>query len=99
MNLFSKLNQIKDLRQQAKSLQNQLAQESITLTKQGVTLTMAGDQKITGLEIANELLSLTEKNRLEAIIKELQNEAIGKIQKLMVEKMRASGNFNIPGLN
>ncbi|KKT02517.1 MAG: hypothetical protein UV78_C0048G0005 [Parcubacteria group bacterium GW2011_GWA2_43_17] len=99
MTLFSKLNQIKDLKEQAKSLQNQLSQESVTVDKHGVSLTMDGNQKMTGLDIGAELLSPERKNRLEETIKELHDEAIKKIQRIMAEKMRTSGNFKIPGLN
>ena len=99
MSLFSKLNQIKDLRQQGKTLQNQLSQESVTLEKQGVILTMDGNQKITQLEINPELLVAEKKSKLEELLKDLHNEAIGKIQRLMVEKMRANKDFKIPGLN
>ena len=99
MSLFSKLNQIKNLKTQAKTLQNQLAQESVTVGQHGVSLTMDGNQSITKLDINAELLTPDRKNRLEETIKNLQNEAIKKVQRIMAEKMRASGNFNIPGLN
>jgi|SRR3989344_1492862 len=99
MSLFSKLNQIKDLRNKAKNLQSQLAEESVTLEKQGVVLIMDGNQKIVKLDINPELLSPDKKERLEQIIAELHNEAIAKIQRLMAEKMRAMGDFNLPGLN
>ena len=87
------------MRQQGKSLQNQLAEESVTIQKHGVTLTMDGNQKITKLDINQELLTVERKSRLEEAVKDAQNEAIGKVQKMMVEKMRSNPNFNIPGLN
>jgi len=99
MSLFNKLSQIRDLKAQAKSLQSQLAEESVRVEKQGVELVMDGNQKIAKLEINPELLSPERKERLEEIIRELQNEAIGKVQRLMAEKMRSLGNFNLPGLN
>ena len=99
MSLFNKLNQIKDLKSQAKNLQNQLAQESVTVEKHEVKLTMNGNQKITNLDINSNLLSPDKKNRLEETIKDLHDEAIKKIQRIMAEKMRASGDFNIPGLS
>ena len=99
MSLFNKLNQIKDLKAQAKNLQNQLAQETVTLEKHGLTLVMDGNQKITKLDINPELLSAERKERLEELITDLQNEAIGKVQRLMAEKMRASGDFNLPGIS
>ena len=99
MSLFSKLNQIKELKQQAKNLQSQLAEEKVSLEKDGLKLTMDGNQKIQNLEIAEALLTPEKKDRLEGLLKDLQNEAIVKVQRLMAEKMRASGNFNIPGLS
>ena len=99
MSLFSKLNQIKDLKQQAKTLQNQLSQESVSVEKHGVTLIMDGNQKITNLDINSELLSTEQKERLEETIKDLQNEAIGKVQRLMAEKMKAMGGLNMPGIS
>jgi len=99
MSLFNKLNQIKDLKSQAKNLQNQLAQESVTVEKHEVKLTMNGNQKITNLDINSNLLSPDKKNRLEETLKDLHDEAIKKIQRIMAEKMRASGDFNIPGLS
>ncbi len=98
MSVFSKLNQIKEMRSQAKSLQNQLAEESVTIQKHGVTLTMDGNQKIVKLDLASDLLAPERKNRLEEAVKDAHNEAIAKVQKIMVEKMRSNPNFNIPGL-
>ena len=98
MSLFSKLNQIKDLREQAKNLQSQLAQESITVEKHGVTLVMDGNQKITKLDINQEYLTPERKERLEDLLIDIHDEAIKKVQKLMAEKMKASGGFNIPGM-
>ena len=102
MNLFNKLNQIKDLKSQAKNLQNQLSAEIVTVEKHGITLEMDGNQKIVRLDISPELLSPDKKSNLESLIKDLQNDAIGKIQKIMAEKMKAMGglgNLNIPGLS
>ena len=43
MSLFNKLNQIKELKQQAKNLQSQLAEEKVSLEKDGLKLTMDGN--------------------------------------------------------
>jgi len=99
MSLFSKLNQIKDLKEKAKTLQNALAGETISLDKNNTTLVMDGNQKIVKLNINPELLTTDKKTRLEETIMDLHNDAIGKVQKLMAEKMRSMGDFNIPGLN
>jgi len=99
MTLFNKLNQIKDLRSQAKNLQNQLSQESITIEKHHCCLTMDGNQQITKLDINSEYLSPEKKESLEELICDLHQEAIKKVQRLMAEKMRASGDFNLPGVS
>lgn len=99
MSLLSKLNQIKDLKNQAKTLQGQLAQETVTIERNGLIMTMDGNQKITKLDINPELLTPEKKEKLENIIIDAHEEAIKKVQRLMAEKLRASGNFNIPGLN
>ena len=93
MSLFGKLNQIKELKQQAKTLQNQLAEESVEVDKGGVTMKMDGNQKIIKLDINPELLTPTKKEKLEEIIKDLHDETIKKVQRIMAEKMRASGNM------
>ncbi|MBU1131499.1 YbaB/EbfC family nucleoid-associated protein [Patescibacteria group bacterium] len=99
MSLFSKLNQIKDLKEQAKNLQSQLAQESVTAEKCGVTLVMDGNQKITKLDISEEYLAPEKKEQLENLLIDLHDEAIKKVQRLMAEKMKASGGFNLPGMS
>ena len=99
MSLFSKLNQIKDLKEQAKNLQNQLSQESVTVEKHGVLLIMDGNQKIVKLDINQEYLLPEKKEQLESLLIDLHDDAIKRVQRLMAEKLRASGNFNLPGLN
>lgn len=91
--MFNKLKQFKDLRSQAKQMQNALAVESTTLEKNGVRLTMNGNLEITELVINENL----HKESLERIIKDLTNEAVKKTQRIMAEKMRAMGG--LPGLN
>jgi DNA-binding protein YbaB len=91
--MFNKLKQFKDLRSQAKTLQNTLAQESVTLEKNGVSLTMNGNMEVTSLAI-NETLS---KSSLENILKDQFNDAVKKIQKIMAQKMQDMGGF--PGLS
>jgi len=47
--MFNKIKQIKDLRSQAKQLQNTLAAESVTTDKAGITVIMNGNMEITSL--------------------------------------------------
>jgi DNA-binding protein YbaB len=98
MSILSKLNQFKDLRGQAKSLQNQLKQEKITVSSGGVSLTMDGNQDILDLDIDQALLSIEKKNKLENNIKDVYADALKKIRKIMVTKMQASG-IKLPGMD
>ena len=91
--MFSKLKQFKDLRNQAKTLQNALAQESITVEKGGVKIIMNGNMEVTSLSINNDL----SKDSLEGMTIECINDAIKKTQKLMAHKMQEMGG--LPGLN
>ncbi len=97
--VFQKLKQYKDLRDKAKNIQSELAQESVVVEENGVSLVMDGNQEILKVEIQDELLAPEKKDKLEQAIKGAVNQAHKKIQRVMVEKMRSSGDFNIPGLS
>lgn len=87
--MFNKLRQLKDLRSQAKKMQNILAEESIEVEKGGVKIIMNGNMKITSITI-NENLS---KDSLEGMLADSVNEAIKKTQKIMAIKMQETGNM------
>lgn len=91
--MFNKLKQLKDLRSQAKQMQNALSGESITSEKNGVKITMNGNMSITAVEISKDIT----KESLEIAIKEAVNDAIKQTQRLMAKKMQEMGGF--PGLN
>jgi hypothetical protein len=97
--MFSKLKQFKDLRDQAKQMQNLLAQESAEGTAEWgkVKVKINGNQEILSVEIDPELLNANNKEKLETAVKEATNDAIKKVQRIMAEKMRDSG-FNLPGM-
>jgi len=97
--MFSKLKQFKDLRDQAKQMQNILAQESVegTALWGKVKVKINGNQEVLSVEIDPELLSANNKEKLESAIKEATNDAIKKVQRIMAEKMRSSG-FNLPSM-
>lgn len=88
--MFNKLKYIKDLRDQAKIMQNTLGQENFTVEKNGVTLQMNGNMEITGLTINNEM----PKEKMEKTLVELINDAIKKAQKIMAQKMQEMGGIN-----
>lgn len=100
--MFNKLKQFKDLRDQAKHLQEQLEQESVSVNASGnnIVLTMNGNLKITGLAIDDSLLSPNQKEKLIQGLKSAHDEALQKIQRTLAAKMKEMGGLpNIPGFN
>ena len=91
--MFSKLKQFKDLRHQAKQMQNALSGESTTVEKNGISITMNGNLEITSINIKEDL----SKELMETTIKNLVNDVIKKTQKIMAKKMQEMGG--LPGLN
>lgn len=98
--MLNKLKQFKDLRSQAKTLQNALAEESVSLDKHGVMMTMNGNMELTALVIPDDLLQASKKDKLQETIKDLHKEVLKKIHRTMAMKMKEMGGLpNIPGLS
>ncbi|PKM91685.1 hypothetical protein CVU82_00540 [Candidatus Falkowbacteria bacterium HGW-Falkowbacteria-1] len=91
--MFNKLKQLKDLRSQAKTMQNALADEKVELEKNGIKLVMNGNMEIMELSINND----SSKEEIARTTKDLFNDAIKKTQRIMAKKMQEMGG--IPGLN
>ena len=91
--MFNKLKHLKNLRNQAKQMQNALADESTTVEKGGIKVVMNGNMEITSIAINEDLA----KNSLEGILADCVNDAIKKTQRLMARKMQEMGGM--PGLN
>lgn len=87
--MFNKLKQIKDLRSQAKTMQNALAEESVTVDKNGVTVVMNGNMEVVKIEIKNDL----SKEELAKIFTGLFNDAVKQTQRVMAKKMQEMGGF------
>jgi DNA-binding YbaB/EbfC family protein len=96
--MFNKLKQVKDMRDKAKKLQGMLAEENVEASAAWgkVKVVMDGNQSVQSVEIDPEMLS--DKRKLEDAMKDAYNDAVKKAQKMMVDKMRKSGDLNIPGL-
>lgn len=86
--MFNKLKQIKNLRSQAKTLQNALSGESTTTDKHGIVVEMNGNMEITKLN-----LDAANRERLSSDLIDTVNEAIKKTQKLMGKKMQEMGGL------
>lgn len=100
--MFNKLKQFKDMRSQAKTLQSTLSQESVTVKAAGdqVVLMMDGNLTMTGLAIDDALMAPDKKEKLQNAIKEAHADALKKMQRIMMVKMKEMGGLpKIPGLN
>jgi len=86
--MFNKLKQIKDLRQQAKTLQNTLSAEKITVEKHGVKMVINGNLEVIELNIADK-----NQNNLENALKDCFNDGIKQVQKIMAKKMQDMGGM------
>jgi len=91
--MFNKLKQFKDLRDQAKVMQNALSGEVITAEKNGVKIVMNGNLEVDNVTISEELA----KENLEQALKTCINDAVKKTQRIMAKKMQEMGG--IPGMN
>jgi len=91
--MFSKLKQFKDLRSQAKTMQDALSQETITEEKNGVKIVLNGNMEVMSLSLNGSL----SKEAQEDTVKKVINEAIKQAQRVMAKKMQDMGGF--PGLN
>ncbi|HMB65652.1 MAG TPA: YbaB/EbfC family nucleoid-associated protein [Patescibacteria group bacterium] len=90
--MFNKLKQYKDLRSQAKSMQDELAKETVTVEKNGIKIEMDGNMKVTSVTIDKELSH----EQIQSAMTESINEAIKKAQKMMAQKMQEMGGM--PGM-
>jgi DNA-binding protein YbaB len=91
--MFNKLKQFKDLRSQAKTMQNALAQETISEEKNGVKIVLNGNMEVLEVKLNDGLA----KNAQEDAVKNCLNEAIKKAQRVMAKKLQDMGG--IPGMN
>lgn len=100
--MFNKLKQFKDIRDQAKEMQNALGQESVTVKAAGdkVVMTMNGNLEMTGLAIDESLLTAGSQTKLQDAIKDAHKDALKQMQRVMATKMKEMGGLpDIPGLS
>lgn len=97
--MFEKLKQFKDLRDQAKRMQEMLAQETVYHDWHGkINLVMDGNQKIISVDINPELLDPEKKEELQKGLAECFNEAVKKAQMAAARKMQSLGGLGgLPG--
>jgi|SRR3989338_4958380 len=92
--MFNKIKAVKDLRQQAKKMQNALAEimEIGEALGGDVRIAIDGNQTVQRIEISES--ALANKTRLEAGLKDAFNQAVKKIQKQMAAKMKDMGGLS-----
>ncbi len=91
--MFSKLKQFRDLRSQAKTMQDALAQERVSETKNGVSLTLNGNMEVISLSLNPNL----DKSAQEEAVKSCFNSAVKSAQRLMAKKLQDMGG--LPGMS
>jgi len=98
--MFSKLKQFKDLRDKAKTLQTALAAEKVegSAAWGKVKVEVDGNQSVVGVNIAEDLLAPSEKEKVQNAVKDAVNDAIKKAQQKMVAKMKEMGGLDLPGM-
>lgn len=91
--MFSKLKQFRDLRSQAKTMQDALAQETVSEEKNGVKVELNGNMEIISINLNESLNKISQ----EAALKDCINSAVKKAQRIMAKKLQDMGG--IPGLS
>lgn len=92
--MFNKLKQFKELRDQAKNLQNMLAEEKVNVERHGIKMTMDGNQHVVSLEIGTDLSA----EKIQQIMPDIINDAIKQVQRIAAQKMQESGGLSNFGL-
>jgi DNA-binding YbaB/EbfC family protein len=96
--MFEKLKQFKDLRDKAKEIQTTLAVEKVEGSGawNKIKIEMDGNQNVTSVTVADELLAVSEKTKLQDGMRDAINDAVKKAQRKMMEKMKDMGG--LPGM-
>lgn len=93
--MFNKLKQFKDLRDQAKQLQSQMAEEKVDVEGNWgkIKMTINGNMEVLSLNIDESLLTANNKESLQKEITNLFNDGIKKVQKKLAQKMVKDGKM------
>ena len=100
-NPMGMMQQIQQLQQQVLEAQNKLAEETVSATAGGgvVKITVTGDQRCVGVEIAPEVLEDADAEMLQDLVSAAVNEALKQSQEMMQEEMgKVTGGMNLPGM-
>jgi DNA-binding YbaB/EbfC family protein len=95
------MRQVQKLQEEMVKAQEDLGDETITVTVGGeaVTVVMTGQQEIQSISIAPEVVDADDVEMLEDLVTAAVNEALQRSQELAAERMGAlTGGLRIPGL-
>ena len=89
--MFDKAKKLWKLQSKAKAIQNELKAMEFSAEELGgkVTVTVNGEQKVVGIDIAEELLDPNEKEAVERFVRQATNAALAKAQQEAAQKMKA----------
>lgn len=90
MGMFDNMKQMREMMSQAnelKALQKKLAKKTITVEKDGVTVTLDGTQAIKNIEISDELLDPSKKKKLVQAIIGAIDDSKSQIQRELMQEM------------
>ncbi len=94
--MFNKLKQIRDLRQRAKSLQNQFAEQVISTDSNWgkLKMTIDGNMEMKSLSIDDSLMGRENRATLEKDLINLFNNSVKKAQKAIASVMSKDGGLS-----
>ena len=90
--MFNKIKAVKNLRTQAKKMQNALSEIIEIGESGGVQIALDGNQEVQRVEISDD--AFKNKEKLERAIKDAFNNGLKKIQKEMAKKMQEMGGMD-----
>ncbi|MBI5404913.1 MAG: YbaB/EbfC family nucleoid-associated protein [Candidatus Kerfeldbacteria bacterium] len=98
--MFEKLKQYKDMRDQAKMIQNKLKDVVVHADADHgkIQVVMDGNQQVVGIEIDPDHLRQENREQLQKHIAEAVNSAVRKSQIEMAKNLKGMDGLNIPGL-
>lgn len=94
--MFGKLKQFKDLKDRAKAMQDMLAEEHAEGSAGwggSVKVTINGNQHVDSVHIEESVLS--DRTKLEGLVKDAFNDAIEKMQRTLASKLREGGGMDM----
>lgn len=95
--MFNKLKQFKQMRDQAKNLQQTLSTEHVETTAawNKIRVAMDGNLSVESVTIDPELMTADNKQKVEDGVKEAFNDAVKKVQRIMASKLKEQGGLDM----